>query len=135
LIVYLYARGWSFSILNRAVERGKDEASQEEDIMKVSFRCIAFIVGCLAASTSTSSGCGGSDNENFMVSTSGMATPEERAKPVRDYPRSQEEYNKNIAPKAPPGSYTRAYPYARGTNRDLLAPAAESESKKSKTAR
>lgn len=91
--------------------------------------CLVVVMGWLTASGLM--GCTG-ENDKFMMETSGEATAEERAKPVRDYPRTQEEYNKNISPKAPPASYTKAYPFAKGANRNLLAPTPDAETRKSK---
>jgi hypothetical protein len=65
-------------------------------------------------------GCGRNENERAVFETVGNATAEEKAKPPPSYPTSQEEYNKYIAPKGPPGSYGKTYPFARGANRKLL---------------
>jgi hypothetical protein len=65
-------------------------------------------------------GCGPSDNEKAVFETAGKATAEERAKPPRPYPTSQEEYNEHLAPPGPPGSYGKNYPFAKGKNRKLL---------------
>jgi hypothetical protein len=65
-------------------------------------------------------GCGQNDNEKAVFESVGKATAEEKAKPPRPYPTSQEEYNKHLAPTGPPGSYGKTYPFARGANRKLL---------------
>ena len=70
-------------------------------------------------------GCGPEDNQRAVFESAGKATAEERAKPPRPYPASQEEYNQYLAPQAPPGSYGKNYPFARGKNRQLLGKAAE----------
>jgi hypothetical protein len=78
-------------------------------------------------------GCGQNENQKAVFESAGNATAEEKAKPAPPYPTSQEEYNKHIAPKGPPRSYGKNYPFAKGPNRKLLE--GEEQPKKSPISR